>query len=145
MTLRLALLRAIRINMAASVGVVVDADAFAPSAGLGAVIKALRLTGCAIPGCKRWTKSSVMKNAFSPFLESLDPRLQFSMVVGSRLMLFVSKRCFAVCLVQSLDPNPPQSITSGLQKKRYKKTVQKKLCKNNCESGRCNPGAENPP
>ena len=55
MTLRLALLRAIRTNMAASVGVVVDADAFAPSAGLGAVIKALRLTGCAIPGCKRWT------------------------------------------------------------------------------------------
>ena len=54
MTLRLALLRAIRTNMAASVGVVVDADAVAPSAGLCLVIKALRLTGCAIPGCKRW-------------------------------------------------------------------------------------------
>ena len=40
--------------MAASVGVVVDADAFAPSAGFGAVLKALRLTGCAIPGCKRF-------------------------------------------------------------------------------------------
>ena len=52
MTLRLALLRAIRTNMAASVGVVLNADAFAPSAGCGAVIKALRLTGCAIPGCK---------------------------------------------------------------------------------------------
>ena len=55
MTLRLALLRAIRTNMAASVGVVLNADAFAPSAGCGAVIKALRLTGCAIPGCKPWT------------------------------------------------------------------------------------------
>ena len=55
MTLRLALLRAIRTSMAASVGVVVDADAFAPSAGLCAVIKALRLTGCEILGYKRWT------------------------------------------------------------------------------------------
>ena len=104
MTLRLALLTAIRTNMAASVGVVVDADAFAPSAGLCAVIKALRLTGCAILGCKRWTWTSVMTNAFSTFLESLDPRLQFSMVVGARLMLFVSKRCFAVYLLQSLYP-----------------------------------------
>ena len=55
MTLRLALLMAIRTNIGASVGAVVDADAFAPSAALCAVIKALRLTGCEILLCKRWT------------------------------------------------------------------------------------------
>ena len=57
MTLRLALLRAIRNNMAAGVSVVINADAFASSAGLGAVIKAVRGTGCKIHGCKNKCKS----------------------------------------------------------------------------------------
>ena len=94
MTLRLALLGAIRTNMAAGAGVVVEVDAFASSAGLGAVTKALRLTGCTIPGCKCRTLLSVMTNDFSTLLKPPDPRLQCSMVVGSRLVFLNDQPLF---------------------------------------------------